>query len=243
MASNIRALLLSAGFGTRLRPLTISTPKCLVQIADKPLLRIWLEKLREVNCSSVIVNTHYLSHKVSTYLDYNQLDGISIECFHEPELLGTAGTLLAHASSFVGHTGLLIHADNLMYDDLHDLLLAHHNRPKDCILTMLTFESTTPSACGIVEVDHNNVVLSFHEKVANPPGNLANGAVYVFDDRLLDFIISLNKPVSDFSLDVLPLLVGKIYTWFTPNPFIDIGTPERLQEAQQLYAHFPMSSL
>ena len=60
----IKALLLSAGFGTRLRPLTLKTPKCLVKVNGVPLLSHWLLKLEKLGCEEVIINTHYLSHKV-----------------------------------------------------------------------------------------------------------------------------------------------------------------------------------
>lgn len=75
---------------------------------------------------------------------------------HEPELLGTAGTLLANRSLFQGATGLLIHADNAMAGDLQGLL------------TMLTFRTDQPRSCGIVATDERGVVTAFHEKVAEP---------------------------------------------------------------------------
>ena len=65
----IKALLLSAGFGTRLRPLTLKTPKCLVKVNGVPLLNHWLLKLEKLGCEEVIINTHYLSHKVLEFLD------------------------------------------------------------------------------------------------------------------------------------------------------------------------------
>ena len=64
----IKALLLAAGLGTRLRPLTLKTPKCLVEIDGTPLLGIWLEKLNKIGCHEVLINTHYLNEKVENYL-------------------------------------------------------------------------------------------------------------------------------------------------------------------------------
>ena len=63
-----KALLLAAGMGTRLRPLTNNIPKCLVEIGEKPILGIWLENLSKAGCEEVIINTHYLSEKVEEYL-------------------------------------------------------------------------------------------------------------------------------------------------------------------------------
>ena len=125
MTNKLRAILLAAGFGTRLRPLTLSIPKCLVNINSKPLLGLWIDKLMKLGCESVAINTHYLSDKVSSYLYENHSDNHVIQTIYEPELLGTAGTLLANMAFFAGSTGILIHADNLMLDDLEGLLDAH----------------------------------------------------------------------------------------------------------------------
>ena len=231
----IRALLLAAGLGTRLRPLTNHTPKCLVPIAGKPLLARWLEQLESIHCKAAIVNTHYLADQVIAFLNKRQPSDMTVQEVYEPELLGTAGTLLANQSFFAGSTGMLIHADNATDTDLQCLIKAHRERPSQCILTMLTFNTKTPSQCGIVETDAHGVVQSFHEKVSNPPCNQANGAVYVFDQELIDKLVALGPGISDFSTQVLPRLVGRIHTWHTNAHYLDIGTPDGLLEAQKIW--------
>ncbi len=231
----IRALLLAAGLGTRLRPLTNHTPKCLVPIAGRPLLAQWLEQLESISCQAAIVNTHYLADQVVAFLNKRPPSDMAVEQVYEPELLGTAGTLLANQSFFAGCTGILIHADNATDTDLECLIKAHRERPSQCILTMLTFSAKKPSQCGIVETDSNGVVKSFHEKVSNPPCNRANGAVYVFDQELIEELLALGAGISDFSTQVLPTLMGRIYTWHTNAPYFDIGTPDSLREAQTIW--------
>ena len=76
--------------------------------------------------------------------------------------------------------------------------------------------------------------MAFHEKVANPPGNCANGALYAFDPSFLDYLNHMSPSPSDFSTEVIPSLLGKIQTWHTDQPYLDIGTPEALATAQQL---------
>jgi len=93
-------------------------------------------------------------------------------------------------------------------------------------MTMMTFRTDTPLTCGIVELDKQGVVIGFHEKVSNPPGNLANGAVYILTAELLDRLRNDLNFVTDFSTEVLNGLVGKIYTYETTEVFMDIGTPE-----------------
>ena len=114
MTKPFRALLLAAGLGTRLRPITLHTPKCLVPIQGEPLLGLWLRHLDFIGCDSVLINTHHLAEEVEVFLKSWQSSTMSVETVYEPVLLGTAGTLLANQGFFGNATGLLIHADNAM---------------------------------------------------------------------------------------------------------------------------------
>ena len=96
MTRSFRALLLAAGLGTRLRPITLHTPKCLVPIKGEPLLGHWLRKLEIAGCDSVLINTHYLADQVEAFLKGWQSSTMVVQTVHEPQLLGTAGTLLAN---------------------------------------------------------------------------------------------------------------------------------------------------
>ena len=235
MSKPIRALLLAAGLGTRLRPLTLTTPKCLVPIGNQPLLERWLTNLESCGCTDALVNTHHLAPKVKAFLKKRPKSRMNIESTFEPTLLGTAGTLLANQNFFHSSTGLLIHADNATDFDLNDLIQTHHQRPEGCLLTMLTFNSINPERCGIVEINQHGVVHAFHEKVKIPPGTRANGAVYAFDSELIKTLSSSEMPPSDFSTQVLPQIVGKIATHHTTTHFIDIGTPDSLRRAQTIW--------
>jgi len=229
-----KALLLSAGFGTRLRPITLTTPKCLVEIAGSPLLEHWIRRLEKMGFSSLLVNTHYLSDQVEEYLLRRKKSSISIQIVHEKKLLGTAGTLLANRDFFKDSVGLLIHSDNYTKADLGGLMRAYEVRPKNCILTMLTFDSPDPQSCGVVETSNQNVLINFYEKVKNPPTNRANAAVYVFGEDFLDWLNNYGKDCSDFSTEIIPKLKGKISTWHISDPYFDIGTPDALSKARML---------
>jgi mannose-1-phosphate guanylyltransferase len=234
-----RALLLAAGLGTRLRPLTLQTPKCLVSVLGEPLLARWLRQLEAAGCEAVLINTHYLADQVEAFVRDRPRSALEVRTVYEPELLGTAGTLLANGAFFAEASGLLIHADNAMGGELGGLLATHAARPPECLLTMLTFPSDQPSSCGIVATDGRGVVTAFHEKVADPPGNCANGALYVFDPPFLNFLASMSPPPSDFSTEVIPRLMGRIQSWPTDEPYLDIGTPAALAAAQQLFLPTP----
>ncbi len=234
MNTKLKVLLLSAGYGKRLRPITNTTPKCLVKINNKPLLHIWLNKLERLNCESVLINTHFLPLKVHKAIHDWEGKNLNIYTTYEKKLLGTAGTLIKNLSFFEGSKGLIIHADNVTQDDLTNFLSAHKNKPKNALITMLTFETDYPRSCGVVELDNKNIVQSFHEKVSNPPTNLANGAIYAFNEEFLDFLKDIKSSPNDISKDLIPLLNGKIFTYKTNSTFIDIGTHANLEKAQNL---------
>ena len=140
------------------------------------------------------------------------------------KLYGTAATLIANKSFFMNSTCIMVHADNFTSLNLIDLIKAHQNRPSNCLFTMLTFETKNPSACGIVNVDIDGIVQNFYEKSSEYYGNLANGAIYLFEDTFLLWLLENCPTARDFSTEVIPNLTGKIFSFKTYQPFIDIGT-------------------
>ena len=235
MNKPLRALLLSAGYGTRLKPITDKIPKCLVEINGIPIIEHWLRQLEEVDCEAVIVNTHYLHEKVKDYLDKRKKNKMIIKDIYEKELLGTAGTLISNKYFFENKKVLMIHCDNMTKFNIRKLLIAEKNKPKDCVMTMLTFNSNNPKSCGVILRDNKMRVSSFFEKVDNPPSNIANAAIYLFDDAFIKLLDQSNDKLYDFSKDVIPKFIGKIYTYHTNKDFIDIGTINNLERAQKVF--------
>jgi mannose-1-phosphate guanylyltransferase len=229
----MKALLLAAGFGTRLRPLTNSMPKCLVPINGRPLLGIWLQRLIDAGCGPFLVNTHYKTEQVEAFVDANPYSA-QVTLAYEPVLLGTAATLIANVDFFGDEDGLLIHADNYCLADFEDFMQAHRRRPEGCLMSMMTFRSDDPSSCGIVTLDENKVVVGFEEKQERPNGDLANGAVYILSTELLRQLRASAAEVTDFSTQVLPGLMNRIYAYETSGPLIDIGTPQTYAQANAL---------
>ena len=228
----MRAMLLAAGLGTRLWPITDKIPKCLVPIKGKPLLQIWLERLAQDGIGPFLINTHYLAEQVEVFIEASPFRD-QVTLVNELELQGTAGTLIANLDFFQGEDGLLIHADNYCLADLTAFQQAHRNRPPECLLTMMTFRTDDPSSCGIVELDERGVVIGFHEKVKTPPDNLANGAIYLLSSGFLKILVSYYQNAIDFSTEIIPQFVGRIYSYETPELFIDVGSPESYQEANR----------
>jgi mannose-1-phosphate guanylyltransferase len=228
----MRAMLLAAGIGSRLRPLTNTIPKCLVPIHGQPLLGIWLERLTAVGIGPFLINTHYLPEQVRSYVKQSKF-AAKVKLVHEPSLLGTAGTLIANLDFFENEEGLLLHADNYCLADFEGFIHAHRTRPPECIMTMMTFRATVPSACGIVELNRKGVVIGWHEKTRNPPGNLANGAIYLLSIEAINLLRSDLMSAQGFSEEVVSQLVGRIYSYETDATFIDIGTPNNYDLANQ----------
>lgn len=230
----MHALLLAAGRGSRLRPVTDTIPKCLVAIHGRPLLDYWLDLLLSNGIARVLINTHYLADQVRAHVAASPWRG-RIDLVHEDELLGTGGTIIANRAYFGREPFLVAHADNLTGFDPAALVSAHNARPAGCALTMLTFETDDPRSCGILEIDRAGIVTAFHEKVANPPGNLANAAVYIVEPEVVDFGLALGKPVVDFQTEIIPAFVGRILAVPSDGYHRDIGTPESLARAHREY--------
>ena len=234
----MRALVLAAGIGSRLRPLTNTTPKCLVRVHDQPLLDYWLDLVFDGGIERALLNTHWLSAQVRAHVE-NSPWRSRIDLSHEDELLGTGGTVLANRDWFGKQPFLVAHADNLTDFDVGGLITAHTNRPPGCIMTMLAFRTDDPRSCGILELDGENRVLAFHEKVENPPGNLANGAVYIFEPEVIDDVARLGRNVVDLSTEVIPNYLGRIFCVETSGYHRDIGNPESLRRAHLEFKHKP----
>lgn len=228
----MRALLLAAGLGTRLQPLTNYLPKCLVPIHGRPLLDYWLETLLDHGVEQVLINTHYMAPMVEQYLNRSTwLPNITL--VHEETLWGTGGTILRNCGFFKGEAFLVAHADNLTIFDLPTFIHQHSVRPKECEITMMVFKTPSPQSCGIVSLDSRGVVQAFHEKVLNPPGNLANGAVYILEPAVVDWMADLGKTQVDFSTEVIPHFLGKIFSYRNDLYHRDIGMMESWVEANR----------
>lgn len=234
----LKPILLAAGVGERLKPFTNIFPKCLMPINGIPLLEYWLASIHKLAINDVIVNVHYRSAEVIDFLSRPRFSNW-VTYSEENHLLGTAGTIRANKDFIKNSTCLLVHADNWCCCNLQSFINYHgFDRPRNTVITMMTFTSDDPQSCGIVETDANGVVIRFHEKVKKPPDNKANGAIYLIEPEVIEWI-NKDKNVTDFSTEVIPAFIGKIATWHNHSMHRDIGTINSLLRAQQ----DPMPSL
>jgi len=226
-----KAILLSAGFGTRLRPLTNNLPKCLVPINGKPLLQIWLEQLTENGIEEFLINSHYLSEQVHQFIE-NSAFKQQVTIFHEPELLGTLGTLKSTLGFWMHENVLIAHADNLCLCSWQKFQQQFIDKTDDVLGTMMVFNTDVPESCGIIEYNESGLVTAFHEKINNPPSNLANAAIYLFDQRVGQLIGQSTLQETDISLHLIPKLLNKLNFWQTDGYLRDIGSLSSLAKAE-----------
>jgi mannose-1-phosphate guanylyltransferase len=224
----VKAFLLAAGLGTRLRPITLTTPKCMLEIDGEPLLDIWLDKFAQAGIDDVLVNVHYLSEPVVAHL-LARADMPRVKISPEPALLGSAPTLAANRR-WVEHEDMFLvcNADNLTDFDLRVLVDAHRSHGEPATLTV--FRSENPSAGGVVELDATNLVVGFEEKPRRPATNFVNAGMCAFQPSVLDEIYG-ESPL-DIGYDLLPRLVGRAQAILLDGYFRDIGTVDAFRRAQ-----------
>ena len=231
----MKAILLAAGLGTRLRPLTDTIPKCMVDVGGKPLLGHWLEKLVNLGIEEILINTHYKADIVEKYIKAHPYRN-RITLSYESKLLDTGSTLLANLAFWKNQEVIVAHADNFTLSNLSGLVKQHQSRSFDCDATMLLFETDSPKSCGVVKLDAQNRVIEFHEKVINPPSNLANGATFIFATEVFNRFFSNLEKDKTYSLcaDIIPTMLNHMQGWFVDDFYIDIGTPSAYNYANKL---------
>jgi len=224
----VKAFLLAAGLGTRLRPLTDRIPKCLVPVRGVPLLAIWLEICRRYRVGEVLVNLHSQSQMVRDFLAKSNIK-IKVRLFEEPTLLGSAGTLQANrtwveseSSFWVFYADVLTTANLAKMADFH----AQHQGAA----TLAVCPVPDPRRSGIAVVDEGGVVRQFIEKPEKPPGNVAFGGILLARPPLLDSIPQDGQ--ADLGRDVLPRLVNRMFAYPITDYHLDIGTQGSYLAAQ-----------
>lgn len=224
----MKAFLLAGGLGTRLRPLTDSTPKCLLPIQGKPMLEIWFALCRKYGVEEVLINVHLHAEAVRKFIEEHK-DGLKIRLFEETELLGSAGTVRANRDWVNRENSFWVfYADVLTRANLSEMLVFHNSLGQ--MATIGVYEVAEPARCGIVQVDDSGIVRDFVEKPEVPSGNLAFSGLMLATPALLDAIPDA-APV-DLGFHVLPEIVGRMAAYRISDFLVDIGTPENYRTAQ-----------
>jgi mannose-1-phosphate guanylyltransferase len=227
----MKAFLLAAGQGTRLRPITDKTPKCLVPIRGTPMLRIWMDTCTRFGIDEVLINLHSHAGYVRKWLESSALD-VRVRISEETTLLGSAGTLAANRD-WVGSDSCfwIFYADVLTNANLYRLMELHLGRQP--IATLGLYQVSDPRRCGIVSYDDEMLIQDFVEKPAQPKSNWAFSGIMIGTPGLIN-CIPPKRPV-DLGFDVLPMLTGQMLAYPISDYLIDIGTLENYQIAQETW--------
>ncbi|NQT73018.1 MAG: nucleotidyltransferase family protein [Chloroflexi bacterium] len=227
-----QAMILAAGEGTRLRPLTLKIPKVLLPIGGRPLLEYILSWLRLQGITEVAINLHHKPEAVIAYFGAGESFGVKITYSVEDPVLGTAGAL-SKLRHYFTETFLVIYGDILT--DLNISPLIKFHREKQAQMTIALHRVTDPCNSGVVELDNESRIHRFVEKPFPEEvfTNLANAGIYILEPEVLNLIPS--NTFYDFGFDLLPSLIDsgmQIYGYPITEYLIDIGTMTSYYQAE-----------
>jgi dTDP-glucose pyrophosphorylase/phosphoheptose isomerase len=239
-AAPMRAVVLAAGEGTRLRPLTLTRPKPMVPINGEPLLHYTLKWLKQHHVNDVAINLHHCPDVIVDYFADGKGLGLNIVYSYEDKILGTAGAVRKLSAFAENRPLVVVYGDVLTDLDLDALIAAHiQNVALDPStgVTMSLYHVNNPTEVGLVGMDAQGRITRFVEK-PKPEDvftDLASAGVLIIEPDVVSRI-----PVDtfyDFGRDLFPQLLDKgisMYGWVVPEGtyLLDIGTPEKLAQAQ-----------
>lgn len=231
----IKAMIMAAGVGSRLDPLTKSVPKPLVPVANRPVMDILVDNLKSIGVKDIVSNTHYLAEKIiNRYENINF--GVNFKFIKEDTLSGTAGGLKKCQFFFdKDDEFLVLSADGLSNADLQKGIDMHRKSGAIATIGIKEIPHEEVSHFGVVVTDETGYITEFQEKpsVEEAKSNFINTGIYVFDYRIFDYIPE--NTFYDFAKNVFPNLLKnhEINTFVIDNYWTDIGTLEQYQQSTQ----------
>lgn len=228
----MKALLLAGGFGTRLRPLTLTRPKHLLPIANRPHIEHVFDLLLRHGVQEVILTTSYLAEAFAGTVEAARRRGLEVSVTYEELALGTAGAL-KHAEAEVGESTFFVFNGDVLTDvDLGALLSFHREREAEATILLTPVED--PSAFGVVPTEEGGRVTGFIEKPARDeaPTNMINAGIYVLEPSVLERIPQGKEWSAERAL--FPELVSegaRLYALPTNAYWMDVGTPDKYLRA------------
>jgi len=233
------AIILAGGLGTRLRSVVSDVPKCMAPVAGKPFLHYVIGYLQKQGVDKFIFSIGYLSKTIEDFLATNY-SGLNYQLSVEQEPLGTGGAIYLACKRSTAENILALNGDTMFNADLSYLHGFHFNKMAACSLALKPMQQF--DRYGVVELDENNCIRSFHEKKYYDNG-LINGGIYLIHRQ--QFLNRSFPQKFSFEKDYLEAAVeeGKIYGLAQDEYFIDIGIPEDFERAQKEFSKMNFNSL
>jgi mannose-1-phosphate guanylyltransferase len=232
----VKAIVLVGGFGTRLRPLTLTRPKQLLPVLDRPMLEWVVERLAAAGATEVVLSLGYLPLAFQDAYPDGRCAGARLHYAIEPEPLDTAGAIRFAAASAgidrLDEAFVVVNGDVITDADLGALLDLHRTRGAEATIALTPVDD--PSRYGVVPIDGEGRVTAFIEKppIDQAPSKWINAGTYVLEPRVLHRIPS-GRRVS-IERETFPALVaeGRLFAHQDDAYWIDAGTPESYVQVQ-----------
>ncbi|MCL2115048.1 MAG: sugar phosphate nucleotidyltransferase, partial [Methanobrevibacter sp.] len=234
----MKAIILSAGEGTRMRPLTLTKPKTMLPVAGKPIIQYNIEALRDSGITDILLVVNYKESMVKDYFKDGEDFGVKISYKTQKKLLGTANAI-DYGEDFVNDTFIVLNGDIILDRDLIKNILNEYLEHKpDTLMVLKTVEN--PSHFGVVEIE-NNIVKNIVEKpkLKEAPSNLVNTGVYIFNKDIFEKIAKTTvSERGEYEItDSLAMQIneGQIVRGYeTEKNWIDVGRPWELIEINEI---------
>lgn len=229
-----KAMIMAAGVGSRLDPLTQEVPKPLVPIANRPVMDILLERLIDIGVTDVIANTHYKAEQIIKRYKDNKM-GVNFSYVHEENLSGTAGGVKKCQYFFdEGDNFLVLSADGLSNADLKKGIESHRKSGAIASMGIKKIALEEIPNFGVVVTDEEGFVTGFQEKppIKDAKSDCINTGIYIFNYKIFDYIPA--NTFYDFAKNVFPDLLSKgikINTFPVNEYWSDIGTIDQYAQS------------
>lgn len=225
-----QAIILAGGKGERISKIYKNTPKSLVKIAEKAILRHQLEVFERENIKEILIFTHHLSEKIEEFVSKYFSNKLTIKCIKEKTPLGTAGSLLANLDK-LDDEFCIVYGDIIFDVDLRKFYQFHISKKSDT--SLLLHPNDHPKDSDLVEINDDKKIIKFHkyphQKSTFLP-NLVNAAFYIVKKKSLYKYENVSKKL-DFGKDIFPKMLKnkKIFGYQSSEYVKDVGTPERIK--------------
>jgi UDP-N-acetylglucosamine diphosphorylase/glucosamine-1-phosphate N-acetyltransferase len=233
----MKAVLLAAGEGVRLMPITATRPKHLIKVGGKPILQFCLEAVKKAGIDEVIIVTHYMSESISKYFGDGKAFGLHLSYAEQKALLGT-GNAASVAEPYVDGDFVLVYGDLLFGQDaVKDVLSKFKSGKTAAVMGVVPVDN--PENYGIIELDKENRVKRIVEKptAGEKPSNLANAGIYVFTKQVFDVLKKTKASTrGEWELtDAITMLTSEgktvLAAELSKDNWFDVGRPWDLLDA------------
>ncbi len=221
-------MIMAAGAGTRLNPLTLKVPKPMVPIVNIPILEFILRHLQKFGINDVVANTHYIAESIQKAYDGQNHLGINFKSVYEPELSGTAGGVKKTEFFFdQGETFIVVSGDALTDVNIEKLYNKHKESGAMATMALKEIPITDVENFGVVVLDKDSRVIGFQEKPhpEEAKSNLVNAGIYIFETDIFKYIP--DNQFYDFAKNVFPAMMQNnesLYAHVIDDYWNDIGT-------------------